>query len=705
MDLWSRWPGAGVCVVLGYNNVVAVDIDSDTPALVNEIESVIGKSPVGKIGRRGITWFFRADPSITTARFKLPNGDGVDFLAKGAQTVIPCSIHPDTKRAYVWQDDSLENYTPEQLQELPPDIAVRLAEVMKRHGWAEPPKREPQAGDGVWASEKAAAMDTREQWLSSLGFTLDRYGKRMNAAWRGSEDFNVAVYPDGFHDHVANRQMSAIDVVMEMRQCSNREALEWLRPWIHIEEPPPVVFDFKARERVEEKQAERPPKVMLFEAVSVFNLETRLRAREWLYDHHYQRGFVTGTLAMTKVGKSTMLRSDALAMVTGFGGIPQTNVFLRKLGIFEPLRVLYCNGEDPLNEVNLGLAAICKHFRVTNIDIGGRLHIVSGRDTDVVFVRDTRNGTQWSLPTVDSLKKYIVAHKIDVVILDPAVKFHRLPEVDNGKMDEFFTGLADLADELKVAIEVAFHPRKLDADSGISMQDLRGAISQISAIRSLRTMRVVTSSEATNYSINDSERELFVCLDNGGANMLPPGKENERWLRRKSVTVEAYLGDHEVEESVGVLEGCEPPWLARDTANVDPIIAAASAPPEPLTELDEALLLQIQDRVRSNKPLTYSTSANGPGKVFTRGIQGGKQVKARRAEIEASVDRLIEHGKIHISVDRHSGSRPICIGPPFDAGVPRDPTAPRPWGARKKTVENIDPTAEKLDTFNSLIQD
>jgi hypothetical protein len=255
MDLWSRWPGAGVCVVLGYNNVVAVDIDSDTFALVNEIESIIGKSPVGKIGRRGITWFFRADPFVTTARFKLPNGDGVDFLAKGAQTVIPGSIHPHTKRAYVWQDDSLENYTPERLPELPPDIAVRLAEVMKRHGWVEPPKREPQAGNGVWAAEKAAAMDIREQWLTRLGFTLDRYGKRMNAAWRGSEDFNVAVYPDGFHDHVANRQLSAIDVVMEMRQCSNRDALEWLRPWIHIEEPEVVHFDFGRRDRVEEQQA------------------------------------------------------------------------------------------------------------------------------------------------------------------------------------------------------------------------------------------------------------------------------------------------------------------------------------------------------------------------------------------------------------------------------------------------------------------
>lgn len=257
--VWSgpSYAGAGACVVLGFNNVVAVDIDSDDPALVNEIEAVIGHSPVGKAGRRGVTWFFRADPSAATARFKLPNSDGVDFLAKGAQTVIPGSIHPDTGRPYVWQGDSLENYTPERLPELPSDVVEALADVMKRHGWVAPPKREPRdGGNGVWAAEKAAAMDTREQWLPRLGFKLDRTGKRMNAAWRGSLDPNVAVYPDGFYDHVENRPMSAIDVVMEMRQCSNGEALEWLRPWIHIEEPEVVHFDFGKRERIEEPQPE-----------------------------------------------------------------------------------------------------------------------------------------------------------------------------------------------------------------------------------------------------------------------------------------------------------------------------------------------------------------------------------------------------------------------------------------------------------------
>ena len=255
-SIWEKWSDAGVCIALGYKNVAAVDIDSDHHVLVNEIEATIGQSPVGKIGRRGVTWFFRADLSAVTARFKLPNGDGVDFLAKGTQTVIPASVHPLTGRAYEWHVDSLENYTPERLPELPADIANRIAEVMKRHGWVEPPMREPKdGGGGVWAAEKAAAMDTREQWLPRLGFNLDRSGKRMNAAWRGSTDSNVAVYPDGFYDHVENRPMSAIDVVMEVRQCSNGEAVEWLRPWIHTEEPEVIHFDFHKRERIEEQQA------------------------------------------------------------------------------------------------------------------------------------------------------------------------------------------------------------------------------------------------------------------------------------------------------------------------------------------------------------------------------------------------------------------------------------------------------------------
>ena len=71
----------------------------------------------------------------------------------------------------------------------------------------------------------------------------------------GAVDRNVAVYPDGFYDHVESRPMSAIDVVMEMRECSNGEAVEWLRPWIHIEEPEVIHFDFGTRERVEEPPA------------------------------------------------------------------------------------------------------------------------------------------------------------------------------------------------------------------------------------------------------------------------------------------------------------------------------------------------------------------------------------------------------------------------------------------------------------------
>jgi hypothetical protein len=259
-NLWSRnYSGAGIGIALGYNQVVAVDIDSNDPALTAEIEGLIGHSPVGKVGNRGVTWFFRAAPGFKTTHFKCSSGDGVDLLGPGTQTVIPPTVHPATGKSYRWREDgeSLELVPPERLPMLPADIADCVGEVMKRYGWTKPVLHEHARGgnNGVWAVEKAAAMETREEWLPRLGFELDRSGKRMNAAWRGSVDHNVAVYSDGFYDHVENRSMSAIDVVMEIRQCSNSEAVEWLRPWIHIEEPEVVHLDFGRRDRVEEQQA------------------------------------------------------------------------------------------------------------------------------------------------------------------------------------------------------------------------------------------------------------------------------------------------------------------------------------------------------------------------------------------------------------------------------------------------------------------
>ena len=90
----------GVGLALGYRGVVGIDVDTDDTAQIHAVISVLPPIRAAKRGRRGFTVFFQ-DPTgaVQTARLRL-----VEILARGTQTVLPPSVHPDTGRSYIWLD-------------------------------------------------------------------------------------------------------------------------------------------------------------------------------------------------------------------------------------------------------------------------------------------------------------------------------------------------------------------------------------------------------------------------------------------------------------------------------------------------------------------------------------------------------------------------------------------------------------------------
>ena len=68
--------------------------------LIRSIIAVLPPIRAAKRGRRGFTALFR-DPTgnIETARLSL-----VEILARGTQTVLPPSIHPDAGKPFIWLD-------------------------------------------------------------------------------------------------------------------------------------------------------------------------------------------------------------------------------------------------------------------------------------------------------------------------------------------------------------------------------------------------------------------------------------------------------------------------------------------------------------------------------------------------------------------------------------------------------------------------
>jgi Bifunctional DNA primase/polymerase, N-terminal len=218
------------------------------------------------VANRGVTWFFRAGPEFKTKRFKLADGDGVDLLGPGAQTVIPGSYHPDTGRPYKWREDgdSLERWAPEKLPLLSADVASIIGESVKARGWVEPVVHEHArgGGNGVLGGLKAEAMTRVHEWLPALGVPVE--GNRAVAVWRGGEGYNVNIYHDGFHDFGGGRseQLSAVNVVMAVKNYTCGEAARWLKNRIGYEDPeqdpPAEIFDFSTRKRVRSAAVNEP---------------------------------------------------------------------------------------------------------------------------------------------------------------------------------------------------------------------------------------------------------------------------------------------------------------------------------------------------------------------------------------------------------------------------------------------------------------
>lgn len=261
MEIWERWPDAGICLVLGASSapagkiLVAVDIDTVEPDEVAAIRSVIPGSPVAKAGAKGETQFYLANPCVLNAAFNDGNKRRMlDLLAHGRQTVMPPTIHPDTGQPYRWlTPDTLEFFSVADLPELPDDIVERLGKALEPFGYAAPPKL-GEAGEADLSGEKVhrslndAALANLDAWVPELGLYKCRkvgVGYKAVADWRPSSSgrplakraTNLAIRYDGIKDCGDNRGYTPLDLVMDACGCDLETAFRWLQERVAKDRP------------------------------------------------------------------------------------------------------------------------------------------------------------------------------------------------------------------------------------------------------------------------------------------------------------------------------------------------------------------------------------------------------------------------------------------------------------------------------------
>jgi hypothetical protein len=271
---------------------------------------------------------------------------------------------------------------------------------------------------------------------------------------------------------------------------------------------------------------------------------SQIPPRQWLHARHFVRKYLSVTVSAGGIGKSSLELVDAISMVSGRDLLSGKKIPART--------VWYWNGEDPLEELRRRVQTIALRYRLSQDDFGGRLFLDSGREQQIVVAREEhRHGVIVNRPLITSITEILVRHQVDVLILDPFISTHAVPENDNGAIDRVAKELAGIAEIANCSVEVAHHVRKGNG-AEFTVDDARGAVALIGAARSVRILNSMGVDEAAKAGVDPAQRRLYFRVDNGKSNLAPPGAEAS-WCFLKSIGL-GNGADPYPEDSVGVVE-------------------------------------------------------------------------------------------------------------------------------------------------------
>jgi hypothetical protein len=385
------------------------------------------------------------------------------------------------------------------------------------------------------------------------------------------------------------------------------------------------------------------PSVALQATPFVLRDHRTITPRDWVYDEHYIKGFLSATIAPGGGGKTSLKLVEGVALASGKNLL---GPMVRKKHW-----VWYWNGEEPLDELERRVAAICLHYNITQADLAGYLFLNSGRDKDskiTVAEESERGGRTFkiAIPLVEAIKQEITAKQIDVMSIDPFIRTHAVSENDNQRINAVADVWSTIAYDTQCAIDVSHHTRKgsVKERGEYTAEDSRGASSWIDAARSVRVLNQMTEDEAPKAQVKIKSRRRYFRTINDKANMVPP-PENSQWYKYESVSLD-NARDGLAADNVGVVTQFI--W------------------PQP-TEVRIDIVLAIQQEIALGNARVNVQAREWAGHIVARhlaiNLSGGEpeDQKAARARVKAYLKQWVACGWLGTEerLDAHREQREV----------------------------------------------
>src|SRR5262249_40853363 len=156
------------------------------------------------------------------------------------------------------------------------------------------------------------------------------------------------------------------------------------------------------------------------------------------------REFISSTVAAGGVGKSALRMLQAIAYVTG-RDLTGEHVFKRG-------RALIVSLEDSRKELRRRVLAARLRYQIPPAELKGLYLSAPGVSAGRLMTLDPKTRQTKIGEMVGKIEYEIVTNKIDLVIIDPFIKAHAVPENDNSAMDQVVQLLTDLTVKYNIAL-------------------------------------------------------------------------------------------------------------------------------------------------------------------------------------------------------------------------------------------------------------
>ncbi len=271
---------------------------------------------------------------------------------------------------------------------------------------------------------------------------------------------------------------------------------------------------------------------------------TRIPPRAFLYRRHYMRRMLGITAAAGGAGKSSVILVEMASLALG------VDLFNDMMPLpVGPVNVWYHNGEDPADEIDRRVAALCRHYGIDPDLLAQHMSWTTGRESPLILARDIQGSVVFYPETISAVVDKMAEENISAMALDPLISTHRINENNNGQMDEVLSEWRGIADKADAAIEAVHHFRKANGGEP-SMEDIRGASSITGAVRSARVIGSMSRDEAATAGIDPRERRRFIYELPVKANMYV-APDDRLWREMVSIDLENAAGPYE-SDKVGV---------------------------------------------------------------------------------------------------------------------------------------------------------